>query len=67
MEFFGYSVKNKTSKVILDSYFENGNVITDKIEIVNKFNDYFLSVETNLARKMTPTSVDILKFLKQNF
>ena len=62
----GNLVKNKPAKRIPDSFIVNGNLITDKIKIVNKFNDYFLNIGTELASKIPSTSVNIFKFLKRN-
>ena len=60
--------KNKTAKDdIAESYNDNGKLITDKIEISNRFNDYFSDVGINLASKIPSTAINISKFLKRSY
>jgi len=60
-------IKSKPLINIADSYIHNGSVITDKIEIVNKFNQYFIDIGSELASKIAATKVDISSYLEGNF
>jgi len=63
----GTVIKSKPLPNIFDSYIQNGRVITDKTEIVNKCNQYFVDIGSDLASKIPPTKVNISTYLKGNF
>jgi len=63
----GTIIKSKPLPNISDSFIQNVRVIFDKIEIVNKFNQYFVDIGSDLASKIPPTKVDISSYLKGNF
>ena len=54
---------NKSNKVTSEFKTENSQIITDKAEISNKFNKYFINVEPSLASKIPDSSKNYRDFL----
>ena len=48
--------KPKNSYNYLDAFVDKGNFITNKNEMVNKFNEYFVNVGIELANNIAPTN-----------
>ena len=48
--------KPKNSHNYPDAFVDKGNFITDKNEMVNKFNEYFVNVGIELANNIAPTN-----------
>ena len=63
----GNLIKSKPPLNIAESYVQFGKTITDNLDIVKKFNEYFVGIGSDLASKISPTSVNISAYLRGNF
>jgi hypothetical protein len=55
------------SECIADSFTVDGCTITDKCEIVEKLNEYFVNIGSRLAASIQPASTHFLKYLNNNY
>ena len=60
-------LQNCKSSAWPSSFIYNGLTLSDRKEIVEKFNDFFSSIGPNLAAKIPSSSTDILTYLKGSF
>ena len=57
-----------TTKSKYPAYFNNdGTAITDDLDIANKFNDYFINIGPNLAKKIPQSAINIYDHLPGNY
>ena len=63
------SINRKRKDTVSSTEFKKDNErITDKREIVNRFNEYFVNVGANLAKKITAnTNLSFKSYLKGNY
>ncbi len=60
--------KSRKKKSFPEAFKEDGQIISDKIEIANKFNLYFTNIGLNLAQKIkTPTNQNFCDYLKTKY
>ncbi len=60
--------KSRKKKSFPEAFKEDGQTISDKIEIANKFNLYFTNIDLNLSRKIkTPDNKNFSDYLKTKY
>ncbi len=60
--------KSRKTKSFWEAFKEDGQTISDKIEIANKFNLYFTNIGLNIARKIkTPSNIHFSDYLKTKY
>ena len=61
-------ISRKKKDTVSSTEFKKDNEqITDKREIVNRFNEYFVNVGANLAKKITATNLSFISYLKGHY
>ncbi len=55
--------KSMKKKSFSEAFKEDGQTISDKIEIVNKFNIYFINIGINLAQKIKLQQINTSVFI----
>lgn len=64
-------IKNILNKskgpALVDSFKSNGNIISDKREVANKFNEYFANIGPSLAKKIPKNTISHSSFLNGNY
>lgn len=61
--------KKKSDKVITNKFNINNKIVTDPIEIANKFNDFYINIDPNLASKIPSVEDNIspTSYIKHNY
>ena len=59
----GFINKNKVKMELPDNFKQNETLISDPVEISNKFNEYFINVGPKLADRIQNNNVNFATFL----
>ena len=67
MEISKWRNQRKKKDTVSSIEFKKDNErITNKREIVNRFNEYFVNVGASLAKKITATNLSFISYLKKS-